>query len=263
MEKLCAPCLNITPVCVPSALAVGIEESAERLMKDLAERAAYEQSLLKEVLGFAGLKTKKSSEEGPVFNAFVNILSPPPDEILDGNDDHDKEIKKEKDILFTPYHLSHSEAASLYTSSSPVDESMPASTETSTYIHQEYLTPKTAIDGLETGYLSDKNFYLDVVREEKADSINFAVKCEAGLMSVDQVRAFMMEMVAEVQGFLGNGKEEDGVIVGSGNASRESENNGEVGEDVEDRKVGKLSDEQRDGAIADVGGDVVEAVDHA
>ncbi|KAL8893368.1 MAG: hypothetical protein Q9192_005338, partial [Flavoplaca navasiana] len=156
IEKLCAPTLNITPLCVPSALAVGMKESAERLQKDLAERVAYEQSFLKEVLRFAGLRTEKSSGEGPVFNAFVNIPSSPPDERFgDGKEGLERDF-------FTPYHLPPSEAASLHTSPAPLIEPVAASMEKSTFIHQQPSQPKTAIDNLDTSYLSSKNLYLDI-----------------------------------------------------------------------------------------------------
>ncbi|KAL9632663.1 MAG: hypothetical protein Q9204_003705 [Flavoplaca sp. TL-2023a] len=247
IEKLCVPCLNITPVCVPSAMSATMAKSAERLQADLAERVAWEQSFLKEVLGFVGLGGK-----GPVFNAFVNILAFPPDERLDGNDDVDVESKKEKDILFTPYHLPPSEAASLYTSSPPLEEPVTASMESSIPTNSTPSPPKTAIDGLETGYLSGKNFYLDIVRKDADDIIDFAVKCEAGLMSEEQVRAFVLEMVAEVEEFLGDGEE------GGGNKSRGSEKHEEDGED---RGMEKLICEQMDSAIADVGGEVVKTVD--
>ena len=235
IEKLCAPCLNVTPVCVPSALAVGMKESAERLQKDLAERIAFEQSFLKEVLGFAGLGGKR-----PVFNAFVNILSSPPDERLDGNDDVDVE-SKDKD-LFTPYHLSPSEAASLYTSPPPPNEPVAASTETATHLNKHSTQVKTAIDNLDTTYLSSKNFYLDILRKDADDTIDIAVKCEGGLMSEDQVRAFVLEMVAEIDVFVADWKEKC-CSVGAENASGERDKNKEDGQDGEDRKVEKLGDE--------------------
>ncbi|KAL9023304.1 MAG: hypothetical protein Q9180_008289, partial [Flavoplaca navasiana] len=126
------------------------------------------------------------------------------------------EIKKEKDVLFTPYHLSPSEAASLHTSSTPLNEPVAASTEISTPLTQNSSQAKTAVDILDTTYLSSKNFYLDIVRKEADDTIDFAVKCEGGLMSEDQIRAFVMEMVAEVERFAGD-EEEVRVVVGGAN----------------------------------------------
>ncbi|KAL8877690.1 MAG: hypothetical protein Q9198_004339 [Flavoplaca austrocitrina] len=247
IEKLCAPCLNITPVCVPSALAVSMKESAESLQKDFAERVAWEQSYLREVLGFAGLGAK-----GPVFNAFVNILSSPPLERFgDGKERLDKD-------LFTPYYLSPSEAASLYTSSPPLEEPVAASKETSTHIDQNSSQAKTAIDNLDTTYLSDKNLYLDIVRKDAENAIDFAVKCEGNLMHEDQVRAFVLEMVAEVEGFLADEEGGNMLVVVGGNETKGSEKHGEDGED---REMEKLNSEQSDSAITDVGGEVAKSVD--
>ncbi|KAL8879610.1 MAG: hypothetical protein Q9192_008196, partial [Flavoplaca navasiana] len=118
--------------------------------------------------------------------------------------------------------------------------------------------PKTAIDNLDTSYLSSKNLYLDIVRKDADDTIDIAVKCEGGLMYEDQVRAFVMEMVAEVEGFLGDGKEGEGVVVGRANENRGSEKHGEDGED---RQVETRNGKQSDRAIADVGREVVKAVE--
>ncbi|KAI4270260.1 MAG: hypothetical protein LQ337_006791 [Flavoplaca oasis] len=198
IENLCAPTLNITPVCVPSALSASIEENAERMQKDLAERVPFEQSLLGEILCFAGLRSQKSNSS-PAFNAFVNILSSPPDERF-GDGNHND--------LFMPYHLSPSEVASLHNSPRPTNESMPASMETSTSTNPNTHSSqaKTPIDNLDTTYVSSQDFHLDIVRKDADDTIDIAVKCEGNLMHEDQVRAFVMEMVAEVEGFAGLGR---------------------------------------------------------
>ncbi|KAL8846640.1 MAG: hypothetical protein Q9221_008280 [Calogaya cf. arnoldii] len=188
IETLCAPCLNITPICVPSALTVSMIGSAHRLQTDLAERTKYEQSFLKEVLEFAGMDVKK-----PVFNTFVNILSTPPSTI---------EEKSEKKQLFTPYRLSEEDAASLSTRLAITGEAMPST--------KDDTKPATAVDALETGYLSDRNFYLDVVRREEGDCIDFAVKCDGGVMDEERVKGFVKEMVREVEVFVAGGEEERG-----------------------------------------------------
>ncbi|KAL8644148.1 MAG: hypothetical protein Q9226_007910, partial [Calogaya cf. arnoldii] len=184
IQALCAPCLNITPICIPSALTVPIKESAQRLQTDLAERVGYEQSFLKEVLSVAGIGVEK-----PMFNAFVNILSNAPSTM---------EERSEEKELFEPYKLDEEEAASLYTRSANTGQG-----DSSTRKGEK---PGTAVDALETGYLSDKNFYLDVVRREEGDCIDFAVKCDGGVMDEGQIKGFVADMVREIEGFVAGGE---------------------------------------------------------
>ncbi|KAL8928057.1 MAG: hypothetical protein Q9172_001112 [Xanthocarpia lactea] len=174
-ETLCAPLLNITPLCVPDALATSIQQSARRIQTDLAERVAYEQSFLREILGFVGMEDKK-----PMFNTYVNILSSPPAPRITNS-----ALCEEKEQLFTAFKLNEDEAKSLYTH--PAHAQKPG---------------KTAIDGLETGYIADKNLYLDVVRNKEGDCIDFAVRCEGGLMDERGLRDFVGGIVREITGFM-------------------------------------------------------------
>ncbi|KAI4257962.1 MAG: hypothetical protein L6R42_005364 [Xanthoria sp. 1 TBL-2021] len=194
IETLCAPCLNITPVCMPSALTMPITESAHRLQTDLAERVGYEQSFLKEVLGFAGMGAGK-----PIFNAFVNILSSPPFRTEGLNGDNKRVEKKE---VFTPYQLREDEAASLYAGQIDPDDRV-SSIEAD---NKDPARAKTAVDALSTSYLSEKNFYLDVIRREDDDCVDFAVRCDGGLLDEGQVREFVEEVVKEVEEFVASGE---------------------------------------------------------
>ncbi len=180
-ETLCAPLLNITPLCVPDALATSIQESAHRIQTDLAERVAYEQSFLREIMGFVGMEDKQ-----PMFNTYVNILTSPPAPTTTNSAQCEK-----KEQLFTAYQLDEEEANSLYT-----HPALPFPTHAQNPV-------KTAIDGLETGYIADKNLYLDVVRDEDRDCIDFAVRCEGGLIDERGLRAFVGGIVREVTGFVG------------------------------------------------------------
>lgn len=194
IETLCAPCLNITLVCVLSALTMPITESAHRLQTDLAERVGYEQSFLKEVLELAGIGAGK-----PMFNAFVNILSNPPLR-TEGLKGKNKRIGKKE--VFTPFQLREDEAASLYAGSASPDDAVSSTQEG----NEISAGAKTAVDALETRYLAERNFYLDVVRREDDDCVDFAVRCDDGLLDEGQVRRFVEEMVKEVEDFVASGE---------------------------------------------------------
>ena len=197
VQTLCAPCLNITPVCVPSALTTPITQSAHRLQADLAECVDYEQSFLKEVLEYAGMGAKK-----PMFNAYVNILSSPPSK--NSKEGENKEI-------FTPYQLSEEEAASLYTGAAAANpDEASSSTETGNGTRSMV---KTAVDALETSHLAERNFYLDTVRREVDDCVDFAVKCDGGLLDEGQVRGFVEEMLREVRQFMEAGEKGEEEVV--------------------------------------------------
>ena len=133
--------------------------------------------------------------EKPMFNAYVNILSSPPSK-------HNAE--GDNKAIFTPYQLSEEEAAGLYTGAAAAnpDEAV-SSTETG---NEPRSMAKTAVDALETGYLAERNFYLDIVRREVEDCVDFAVKCDGGLLDEGQVRGFVEEMLREVRQFMEAGE---------------------------------------------------------
>ncbi|KAI4245574.1 MAG: hypothetical protein L6R40_002375 [Gallowayella cf. fulva] len=180
VEELCAPCLNVTPVCVQDALNLPIEELAKRLQADFAERVAYEQSFLGEVLGWVDCgEGKEKREEGPMFNSYVNILSNPPAK------ETNQEVE-EKQRLFTPLDVAEKDLLK--------PEGVGPSTGKQ--------TRTTAVDRLSTSYLAEKNFYLDIVRREDDDCVDFTIKCDSALMDEDGVKAFVDEIVREVEEFV-------------------------------------------------------------
>ncbi|KAL8724859.1 MAG: hypothetical protein Q9166_007713 [cf. Caloplaca sp. 2 TL-2023] len=167
IEKLCAPCLNVTPVCLQDALNISITEGAQRLQEDLAERVPYEQSYLEKVLEYVAMGGK------PIFNAFINILSSPAS--------RSSEEEERENGLFTQCEIPEDEVIEIHPAAATTDQ--------------------TAIDRLSTSYLADQNLYLDVVRKDGDDCVDFAVKCDSALLDEDGVRDFMGEIVREVRGF--------------------------------------------------------------
>ena len=169
IDRLCAPCLNVTPMLIPAALDRPILESAQCLQSDLAERVEFEQSYLHEVLDWVGHKDK------PLFNTFVNILSHegardlPPSSLS---------TTTSSEPLFVPYQLGIH----------PVDPT------TEPIKHN-----KTAVDVLETRYLAEKNLFLDVARSVEDDCVDFGIRCDRELMDEIMVRAFARKITGEVE----------------------------------------------------------------
>ncbi|KAL8821475.1 MAG: hypothetical protein Q9223_000483 [Gallowayella weberi] len=172
IETLCAPCLNVIPLCVQDALDICIDEGAQRLQSVLAETVGYEQSFLGEVLKCVGNRERKQNEEWPLFNSYVNIL------------DDSRSAATE---LFVPFEMAETD---LTRSVDEEDEKLAT-----------VGAKKTAVDMLDTSYLADRNFYLDIVRKDQDDCVDFAVKCDGALMDKDDVRAFVNEIVKEINDF--------------------------------------------------------------
>lgn len=172
IAQLCAPTLNVTPVVIPDALTSPVLESAQRLQADLAERVEFEQSYLGEVVEWVGFGGR------PLFNTFVNILA---DEgRRDGMAAETVTGKgKEGEPLLVPCEFGDS----------PVDL---GSVEPMQY-------GETAVDGLEVGYLAEKNLYLDVVRDVEGDCIDFGIRCDGELMDEEMVRKFADQIAREVE----------------------------------------------------------------
>ena len=176
IEDLCSPCLNVTPVCVQDALTVSITESAQQLQTDLAERVPFEQSYMSDVLEYVDMGGI------PLFNSYVNILSTFPPSMVSGG------YAVDDRPLFAAYPPPEDIQTELFAqTASPLMAQGSA---------------QTAVDALETGYLADENLYLDVVRRDNDDCVDFAVKCDMQLMSEPEVRHFVDEISREVEKFV-------------------------------------------------------------
>ncbi|KAL8708164.1 MAG: hypothetical protein Q9220_006925 [cf. Caloplaca sp. 1 TL-2023] len=193
IEQLCAPCFNITPVCVQNALGTSPMESAQRLQTDLAERVPFEQSYLSDILKYAGHGDSK-----PLFNTYVNIL---PTELRPRLSEFpsDKGALENAESLFTDCPWPETDAS--ITTVTPRTEA-PWSVRKA--------PAKTTVDDLDTSYLAKHNLYLDVVRREEGDSIGFGISCDTALMNADDVETFGREIVEEFRKVLEMMQEERG-----------------------------------------------------
>ena len=195
IDQLCAPCLNITPVVIPDALAQPALTSAQALQLDLAERVDFEQSYLPEVLEWAGCGGE------PLFNTFVNILS------------HERGARGPPAPSPSFSSSSSSSSTTQPTTSNPNPFFIPhplRTIPTNTTPAEPTTHSPTAVDALEVGYLAEQNLYLDVVRDVEDDCVVFALKCDGELMDEGVVRAFADEVGGEVEGIV-RGLGRDGV----------------------------------------------------
>ncbi|KAL6236826.1 hypothetical protein BDW75DRAFT_103224 [Aspergillus navahoensis] len=185
VERLSGPCLNVSPFVVEDALPSlddgdkkeeGLKQ-ARKIQKSLAERVAYEQSSLRDVLTWLNTKGEKIT---PLFNTWVNLLwmqngtSSSTSSQQANNDDNETG-------LFTPLRIGV-----------PTD-----------FIPSERLPPSpTSIDTLDSSYLPDQNIFLDVGPDPATDSIGFGVRVEGALLSEEEVKELVDVIATEIEGIV-------------------------------------------------------------
>lgn len=172
INQLCAPCLNVTPITIPDALGKPLSESVQRLQSDLAERVDFEQSFWHEIGEWVGGGGEL------MFNTFVNILADyRRGGVVSAPSSMGTSIGSEP--LFVPCELDNA-----LLDLAPVEGPE---------------CGETAVDTLDTGWLAEKNLYLDVVRRVERDCVDFAIRCDRELMDEEMVRVFAGEVAGEVE----------------------------------------------------------------
>lgn len=162
----------MTPITIPDALGKPLSESVQRLQSDLAERVDFEQSFWHEIGEWVGGGGEL------MFNTFVNILADyRRGGVVSAPSSMGTSIGSEP--LFVPCELDN---ASL--DLAPVEGPE---------------CGETAVDTLDTGWLAEKNLYLDVVRRVERDCVDFAIRCDGELMDEEMVRVFAGEVAGEVE----------------------------------------------------------------
>lgn len=165
VDKICAPLLNVTPLQVPNSLTESPLAAACALQSDLAERVPFEQNSLHDISAYAGIQDRI-----PIFNCYINILW------QDAPGTHSSAAEKVEELL-TPWSIGD-----------PAD-----------VLPKEQMTrEKTAVDSLDTSFLANENLFLDIKRDGGKDALDFAARCDRGVMDEDDLRKFMQGMVQEV-----------------------------------------------------------------
>lgn len=156
----CLPCLNMTPLMVRAALTQDPGSCMEAVQADLAERVPFEQSYLHGILESVGWGRKA------LFNTFVNILwSSSP---MGGAGDTAG--------LLTPW-----EEANL-------EDLAPS----------QRVPGRTGVDGLDTGVLAGENLFLDVLRCGGEDELKLVIRCDGGVLSLEEAERFLDRLRVEV-----------------------------------------------------------------
>ncbi|KAL4915868.1 hypothetical protein BDW62DRAFT_116965 [Aspergillus aurantiobrunneus] len=186
IEKLSGPCLNVNPFIVPDALpstspqtqkqTSDVLKQVQSIQTALAERVSYEQSSLRDILGWTN-----PANPTPLFNTWVNLLwmqngiPLATEQPLNQDGDGDNDMSTE---LFHPLRIG------VPTDFIPTDP-LPAST--------------TSVDVLDTSFLPEQNIFLDIGPDPATDSIGFGVRVEGGFLSEQEVLDIVDGIAMEIE----------------------------------------------------------------
>lgn len=152
IDKVTGPCVNALPLGLKSVLTRPVLEALRELQNVLGARVPFEQSTIR-----TAVEAFDPNATQVPFNAYINLLW------------HKTSLVgevSEKD-LFQPLPLGV-----------PTDYSSPRA-----------LPGRTAVDGLDTGFLQPHQLFVDVGPGEKG--IVFGARADAALMSVEGIRRFV------------------------------------------------------------------------
>ncbi|KAI9742124.1 MAG: NRPS [Cirrosporium novae-zelandiae] len=159
LETLSGPCLNVSPLVVHDALTRTPHETAVSIREELAQRTTYEQSHLRDVLGWAG------RTEGPLFDTFINLLW------------HHQRLSDQPGSIMQRMHLG---VPTDFAASSP-------------------LLGRTAVDAIDTSYLPSHAMYVDVALNPVTDAIDFGIRWTQPNKSEDDIVGFINMVGEEIR----------------------------------------------------------------
>ncbi|KAF7897866.1 uncharacterized protein EAF01_008832 [Botrytis porri] len=166
-EIVLAPTVNLLPVSIPVS---GGEERdiLMEIQRDMSQRIAWEQSQLRDVVGWA--RGTESSQ--PLFNASLNVLFHAP-----GRDANYTSPAQKSEELPTPLPIGV-----------PTD-----------FAPKRKIEGETAIQRVDTTYLAKRNLFVDVGEGEN-DCVDFGIKVDEILMGEEEIRRFVKGVAREVEG---------------------------------------------------------------
>ena len=160
-EKPTTPKLNVTPMVMRDIRKQAPKQNINRVQVDLADRVAFEQSYLNEIVYMT------NSEDQPLFNTFINILW----------DNNAKDEAIEHEQLLLPWPIGDA-------------RNLPP---------RYRALGRTSIDALNTSFLADGNLFLNVQRDKAEDSLRLSLRCDHQVLSPKEASAFIATVVEEMQ----------------------------------------------------------------
>ncbi|KAL4872847.1 hypothetical protein BDV12DRAFT_193182 [Aspergillus spectabilis] len=202
IERLAGPCLNVTPFVVRDVLpdtdtpdhevrgddtymarAREVKQKAQTIQTTLAERVSYEQSSLRDILGWINPHQQQPGYPTPLFNTWVNLLwaqqTGSPTQSTNTNINGDR---IDNNALFTPL---------------PIGVPTDFIPSTCTSLSASNLS-QTSLEGLDTSHLFEENIFIDIAPDLGTDSIGFGIRVDGGVIDEEEVRVFIDEIAGEI-----------------------------------------------------------------
>ncbi|TGO51307.1 hypothetical protein BOTNAR_0361g00070 [Botryotinia narcissicola] len=175
-ETVLAPTVNLLPV----SIAVSGRAESDILLeiqRDMSQRVPWEQSSLRDVVAWAADDSQKQPQ--PLFNASLNLLFHAPGRNSPSASPSPSTPAKE---LQAPELLT------------PLPIGVPTN-----FAPKKKMKGETAVQRIETGYLAERNVFVDVGEGEN-DCVDFGVKADAVLMDEAEIQRFVEGIAREVEG---------------------------------------------------------------
>ncbi|GME63927.1 Nonribosomal siderophore peptide synthase SidC [Neofusicoccum parvum] len=164
VDTLAGPTLVLLPLAVPGALGRPAAAAARAVQAELGARVEHEQADLRAVVGEAGGAGR--------FNVFANLLWQ--------REERAAEVEAEggEGLVLEPLRIGV-----------PTD-----------FAPEEAAVGKTAVDGLDCGWLrKENNVFVDVGRNAETDALDLGVRYEGEALEREDVEGFIREFAEEVR----------------------------------------------------------------
>ncbi|KAL1728701.1 putative peptide synthetase [Schizophyllum commune] len=153
VDVLAGPTVNVLPMRLPGRDVVPIRDAARELQTEMGRRTAHEQTRLRDVVSWTLGKGR-----GAIFNVWLNLL---------WHGDKIRTIRKGSESLLESFSVG---PPTDFTSAKPFEEL------------------KSSVDAMDTSYLPEHGFFVDVVLNTETDSIGLAMRSHEALLDAAELQ---------------------------------------------------------------------------
>ncbi|KAL1693266.1 hypothetical protein GGG16DRAFT_123376 [Schizophyllum commune] len=153
VDVLAGPTVNVLPMRLPGQDNVSIRDAARKLQTEMGRRTAHEQTRLRDVVSWT-----LGEGRGAIFNVWLNLL---------WHGDKIRTIRKGSESLLESFSVG---PPTDFISAKPFEEL------------------KSSVDAMDTSYLPEHGFFVDVVLNTETDSIGLAMRSHEALLDAEEMQ---------------------------------------------------------------------------
>uniref|UniRef100_D8PSX8 Carrier domain-containing protein n=1 Tax=Schizophyllum commune (strain H4-8 / FGSC 9210) TaxID=578458 RepID=D8PSX8_SCHCM len=153
VDVLAGPTVNVLPMRLPGQDGVLIRDAARELQTEMGRRTAHEQTRLRDVVSWT-----LGEGRGAIFNVWLNLL---------WHGDKIRTIRKGSESLLESFSVG---PPTDFISAKPFEEL------------------KSSVDAMDTSYLPEHGFFVDVVLNTETDSIGLAMRSHEALLDAEELQ---------------------------------------------------------------------------